>query len=473
MKNHSKPQSKSQYKIKGVEATNDNITGRAGLSLFARYLMQTKIMQSLLLPIFAGLRKNSKGASVEEFFKQILCKFMDGTCRHLSYFDQLRQDKAYATAIESNHEDLVSSHTVKRIFKAFSWIQIVSFRYIHLNLFMWRLKITKPDFIVLDVDAMVMDNDQAEKREGVKPTYKKRKGFNALQMTWDGFLVDSVFRSGEKHSNSGRSVQRMLTRAVKKIRRDYDKDVPIIIHLDSGFMDQKIFKELEDLQVGYICGGKLYKDITELMATIPLNHWSKYFGSGPVEDNQIWRYVEFGNRLKSWSRFRRTIFTQPMSEKGQGLLPFIRPSQVIYTNIGQGFAIDEQLRKADYDWYLKPEGIIKCYHHRGQSELTFRSFKDFASEQLPFKKFQHNAAYYHCMVLAFNLYEAFKEDVCQEVIPLTSYPQTLRRKIIDIGARLVKRSRKYILQIPKAIYDALNFEALWEKCNNPPQFELL
>ncbi len=157
-----------------------------------------------------------------------------------------------------------------------------------------------------------------------------------------------------------------------------------------------------------------------------------------------------------------------MSENGQMLLPFVRPCQVIYSNIGQGFAVDEQLHKAGHEWFLKPGGIIKCYHHRGQSELTFRSFKDFGSEQLLFKKFKHNVAYYHCMVLAFNLCEAFKDDVCQGIIPITSYPETLRRKIIDIGTKIVIRSRKYILKIPQAIYSALNSELLWKRCNNPP-----
>jgi hypothetical protein len=37
------------------------------------------------------------------------------------------------------------------------------------------------------------------------------------------------------------------------------------------------------------------------------------------------------------------------------------------------------------------------------------------------------------MVLAYNLYEAFKEDVCSDVVPVASYPEALRRKVIDIG----------------------------------------
>lgn len=44
-------------------------------------------------------------------------------------------------------------------------------------LFLWRLRIGKPKVIKLGIDTMVMDNDEAEKREGVEPTYKKVKGF--------------------------------------------------------------------------------------------------------------------------------------------------------------------------------------------------------------------------------------------------------------------------------------------------------
>lgn len=44
MNKNSKQQCKSQYKINGLEATDEKITGRGGLSLFVRYLEKTGIM---------------------------------------------------------------------------------------------------------------------------------------------------------------------------------------------------------------------------------------------------------------------------------------------------------------------------------------------------------------------------------------------------------------------------------------------
>jgi len=45
------------------------------------------------------------------------------------------------------------------------------------------------------------------------------------------------------------------------IRKHYREAVDIVIRLDSGFFNQKLFKVFESLQIGYICGGKLYDDM--------------------------------------------------------------------------------------------------------------------------------------------------------------------------------------------------------------------
>lgn len=59
-----------------------------------------------------------------------------------------------------------------------------------------------------------LDNDDAERRHGVEPTYKKKKGFQPLQMNWGRYFVDAVFRGGDKHSNYGDTVQKMIRHMV-------------------------------------------------------------------------------------------------------------------------------------------------------------------------------------------------------------------------------------------------------------------
>ena len=467
-----KKQCKSKRRINKVQPTEEKISGRAGLSLFVRYLENVQIIANLLMPCFGGLRKNKKGVPAHEIFKQLFCFFLDGTSRHLSYFDQVQNDAGYRAVIETEKHHMVSSHGIKRFFQAFSWPLVYLFRRLHLRLFVWRLRVIKPKAVIMYLDAMVLDNDEAEKREHVRPTYKKCKGFNALQLTWEGYLADSILRPGHMHSNSGHSVERMARRVVRTIRKEYRADVPIIFRMDSGFMDQKLYRVFEELGVGFIGSGKLYKEITDLMSAIPARKWQHYFGPGDVEDNRIWEYVEFGDRRGSWDKFRRTIFTRPMSENGQILLPFVRPCTVLYTNLGMGYAVDAQLKQAELDWLLQADGVIDCFHDQGRGELTFRSFKDFGSEELPFQGFKQNAAFYHCRVLVYNLQQAFKEDVCPEVVPASSYPTTLRRKVIDIGGKVISTSHQIILKVSKAVFDALDFNELWRRCCNPPRIEV-
>jgi len=49
----------------------------------------------------------------------------------------------------------------------------------------------------------VMDNDEAQRRHGVEPTYKKVKGFQPLQMSWGRFIVDAVFRGEASTATMG------------------------------------------------------------------------------------------------------------------------------------------------------------------------------------------------------------------------------------------------------------------------------
>ena len=98
--------------------------------------------------------------------------------------------------------------------------------------------------------------------------------------------------------------------------------------------------------------------------------------------------------------------------------------------------------------------------------MVHRALKDFASEQLPFKRFHQNAAFYFTMLIAFFLYEAFKEDVCAPVIQLSSYATTLRRKILDVAGKIVSHSGKITLKVSLSTWWGLDFYQLWIKSEN-------
>ena len=114
MQRRSKRSKEKKVQISGVGITNDTLTSRGGLSLFVRYLDRIGVM-SPMHRLFGGIRKSRKGRAVEEIFKQVLCNFVDGTSRHLVYYDRLKDDAGYAGAIESRAEELVSSHGMRTV----------------------------------------------------------------------------------------------------------------------------------------------------------------------------------------------------------------------------------------------------------------------------------------------------------------------------------------------------------------------
>jgi len=447
-----------------VEITSDTLTGRGGLALFSRYLRSIEIFPHVDR-LFGSVRKSSKGLAVTALFHQLLCFFLDGTSRHLVRFDELGEDEGYAAAIETQPGQMASSHAIKRFLGAFSWPRIWLFRRLLLRLFLWRLKLGAPKAVLLGIDSMVMDNDEARVRHGVQPTYKKVKGFAPLQMTWGRFLIDAVFRGGKKHSNSGDTVAHMVRHVVALIRKHYRHDVPILFRLDSGFFDQKLFDLFSELRVGYVCTGKLYPDIKAFAARAPACAWSEYRTPG-----QVWYYLELGDRRGTWRKGRRALLTRPLAEDGQWLLEFARPDTLLYTNLGMGEDIDGLLQAAALAHWTRAEHVISLHHGRGADELVHRALKEFGNEALPFKRFAPNAAFYYAMAVAFFLYESFKEDVTAPVVPITSYATRLRRKVIDFAAKIVRTGGRTILKVTRATWNELHIPTLWDRSRSPPRF---
>jgi hypothetical protein len=460
---------KNQVKINKIEITGDTISGRGGLVLFLRYLEQTKFY-SLLNRYLGHIKKSKKGLPLSQFIKQIMAFFMDGTDMSITGFDRKRNDESYAAVIENRKEDMASSHQMKRFFGKFAMVNNFVFRKILSALFVWRLKIEKPEIIFLQADTMVLDNDDAKKREGCEPTYKKRKGFQPLHITWGPYLIDVVFRSGSKHSNHGKDYIKAVERIVQIIRRYY-KDVPIILITDSGFMSEQNFRYFEEeLRINYICTGKLYADIKDYLTGCASANYSDY-----QKWKTVWKYIEFGNKLKNWKKMRRCIFTtMTTDENGQIYLQFARPDNIIYTNLGADKRLDERLLESGGEEYISASGIIGLSHQRGKDELIHRSLKEFATkEQLPFEKMYMNRAYYYFMVLSHFLFETYKRDVLKDVVSVVSYPNTIRRKFIDFAVKIISHGGQLIMKVTQPVFDNLKIAAVWKLCCDPPQISLI
>ena len=453
-------------KITKIGVTNDKITARGGLPLYLRYIENIGLYKLISSTLLSLIVKGGKGLQLQQFLKQMFAFLMDGTNMSISSFDQLKNDEGYAALLENKSNEMASSHQIKRFFAKVSTVTNYFFNLILHELFIWRLHITKPSIIELGIDTMVMDNDSAKKRKGNEPTYKRKKGFQPLHICWGPFLIDVLFRKGSAHSNHGTDYPDRVRAVAELIRKRYSRDVPIIICSDSGFFDQKVFTGFEeDLHIHYISTGKIYNETKEHIADLPEDSFGE-FG----KNKALWNYVEFGNKLKTWSKFRRCIFTHLVREEnGQYVIGFSKPDNVIYTNIGMCKIADDRLMAAGGSHYFEAKTIVQTSHQRGADELIHRSIKELATkEQLPFKSFSLNRAYYFLLVITHFIFEAYKQDITYDVVPVTVYPNTFRRRLIDFAAKITSRSRSVFLNVTKTVYETINIIELWKRCQSPP-----
>ena len=173
------------------------------------------------------------------------------------------------------------------------------------------------------------------------------------------------------------------------------------------------------------------------------------------------------DRRGSWKQHRRAIYCRTVAEEGQRCFDFACRDSILYTNLAPDTEFGEKLTEDGHADYLKAESI---YHNRGCDELVHRALKEFRAEALPFKRFAPNAAFYYVMLLAFFLYEAFKEDVCGDALDVSSYVTRMRRRVIDIAAKIIRSGGRTILKVTAATHQALDLKTMWNRANAPPAF---
>jgi hypothetical protein len=55
-------------------------------------------------------------------------------------------------------------------------------------------------------------------------------------------------------------------------------------------------------------------------------------------------------------------------------------------------------------------------------------------------------------------------------VKVSSYATTLRRRVIDIAAKVVRHAGKITLKVTTATWKGVNFGELWQRSGAPPSF---
>ena len=419
--------------ITKISTTSECLTPRAGLTPFVNFLKKSEVCSELSL-IYQDLRKSKKGIKLKEAFLQILLFLADGTEHSLESFDRLKEDESWVKT--HGCKKSLKTDALKRLLYKSDTVDLELIRpYLH-RIFQSVLKDEAPNEVVLFLDSCVYNNDGAKCRAGVKPTYKKYQGYHPINLIWNGLYVDTYFQSGHCSTNHGDIVQVMLKNATKSIRDVLGHEVPIIVRMDGGFYDQKIFKLCDELGINFVCAGKVYKD----------HIFDVHSFTGIYENkNVVWKYQAFQERRKSRDENMkyRALKLVAVEEDGESLL-----------------GLNGRIILSNYD-NCSEQQLIRYDHSRGKDELTHREIKDFTSERMPCLDFHANQLWYYMGILAFNLFQIFKRKIA--CLFKTSYPTTFRRKFFDIAGKIITDARSFTLKIHTHKMKELQFNKIWNR----------
>lgn len=242
----------------------------------------------------------------------------------------------------------------------------------------------------------------------------------------------AIFRPGDTHPGS--------------IGLDFVKDclkkVPsyiqsIRIRGDVGFYDRAIIEFLDEKRIDYAIIAKLTQPLQRKLSGV------RFHSISP-----LWQVGKFLYQPIGWQKPHKFIVMRkrlPETHSEQAQLTLFQLDDwayhILVTNLP-----------------LLPENVWRFYHQRAAVELIIRELKhDYPLGKIPTRYFAANEAYFHFLLLAYNLINWFKRLCLPEEFHSITL-QTLRNQLLLVPGELVNTGHRPTLKLPKNFLHREAFE---------------
>ena len=285
--------------------------------------------------------------------------------------------------------------------------------------------------LVIDVDSTI-DEVYGKKKQGAAYGYTKKLGYHPILATRaeTGEILHARMRKGS--ANTARGARRFLEEVIARVRRAGAAG-EIVIRVDSGFWANDTIEVLGRLNVRYTmavrCGNSA---ITKAIAAIAEAAWRPigYTAGGEAQvADCVYSTGKGRHRVERRLIVRRTRLADPAQ---LALWPNWRHHAFLTDLEGDAVTIDA------------------FHRHHAVVELAIRDLKEGAGlEHAPSGRFNANAAWLNCAVLAHNLirWTATLGHIANHDELVVA--RTIRTRLIAIPARLVNRAGTPTLRAPQ------------------------
>jgi Transposase DDE domain group 1 len=357
----------------------------------------------------------------------LLCLLIVGVQR-VNKSDKLQYDGFFLALL--GLEKLPDESTLRRFLQRLSPDAIRQLARLHDQFRADLFSFPKPrSSLVFHLDSVVLTlyGKQQGARLGYNPKAKGRPSYHPIlcfeghgQEFWHGSL-----RPGDAGSNTGARhfVKRCLEKVPSSIAR-----TRIRFLADAGFFSGALVNDLDQLGCGFTIVCRSY-DAYKRMAE----------KAGFTDVKMGWGFAEFHHRPQKWRKERRFIAIRrplPVDPEQVKQLTLFKDTKysysVLVTNLG-----------------LTPWRTWTDYIGRANIEKSIRELlNDLALSKIPTQSWTANVAFLQLLLLAYNLVHWFKR-LCLPEDQLRTTVETLRHQLLGLPAKLICRSGKNVLILPR------------------------
>ena len=364
---------------------------------------------------------------------QIACGYEDGNDSN-----ELKDDPIMKIACERLPDDeaLASQPTISRFENGLTRTDLYRISEVFVDVFIQSYS-TPPEGIIVDID----DTDDLTHGRQQLTLFNAYHGDYCYMPIHiyegkSGKLITTVLRPGKRPT--GKQIVSIVKRVVKKIRQAWP-EVGIILRGDSYYACPAVFDFCEETDMKYVLGFKplapLVRQVKPLVEEVALR--------SEREKQSVKMFTETDYKAKSWPKARRVIAKIEYN--------FLGPNtRFIITNL------EHWNRRFIYQTVYCGRGAMELMikEHKNHLLSDRTSCTSFSANQ--FRLFLHSAAY----VLLYT----FRTIHLKGTEWASAQFDTIRCKIIKIGARIIQRTRKIRIHLPTSFPWKGELEKIWISC---------
>lgn len=251
-----------------------------------------------------------------------------------------------------------------------------------------------------------------------------------------GKLITTILRPGKRPS--GKEIVMILKRLVKAIRSAWP-DVGIILRGDSHYSCPEVFDFCKEHNIKYLLGLTSNNPMSQRAQNLLDQAKELYL----LKNEPVRLFGEFMYQAKTWSCPQRVIYKTEYNEKGSNI-------RFTVTNL------ENQNRRMIYQ-------MIYC--GRGSMELMIKEHKNhLRSDRTSCNRFEANQFRLFLHSIAYVLLHAFREINLKGTQFAKSQFDTIRLKLLKIGARVRLLGTKIKIHLPTSFPFKEEFFKIWESC---------